>query len=332
MSDEAQKKLEAILREVHSNLPSGKEDPSSQSIDFVAEGETAYKEMERRATQQAVAPDDGKPAPPSLIQIVPGVSKPGRPSSIQIVPSVAQSTRTASPLSWDLQGTDTRFIVTNKSYLDGSDTKTFRIRNNSGSAKFVVPQVSDKIGHEKKTWSILSSSTCLRQMIKPGSDCTLLVQAKPDMDGQMNAFIGFYHGEPEKNANWLALSGYARGISGKLPDNVIGNGDRCPALGARAEVAISSTGGFNSNDGYFDLGYGQGKPKLATAECDHWEAGQNGDLVCNNPGTGVHTATQRFYQGETTSGPWQQTRVEQRYITASIVCREGLVDQVNWNW
>ncbi len=228
---------------------------------------------------------------------------------------------------------NTPFIIVKGNTANNSDTKSFILRNaGSGPSKPLNLKVTDMAGGAKKTWEILPTSTCLTNYIMPGATCSITVIAKPDMDGQMLGYMDL----AAKSGDFLSrieIYGYARGIKGKLPPQVIGNGDSCPIVGQHAEIAVSGTGGFRSNDGYFNRRYNHGDTlQLVTAECDHWEEREKGYMTCNNPGSGAHGATMHEYQSFSFDGPWQPTRVEERNISATLVCRSGIIDQINWTW
>ncbi|MCC7038592.1 MAG: pentapeptide repeat-containing protein, partial [Alphaproteobacteria bacterium] len=59
MDAPTQKKIEVILREMHANTPGGKEEDVSKDVDFVAEGEIAYKELKRRLALDDAPANEG---------------------------------------------------------------------------------------------------------------------------------------------------------------------------------------------------------------------------------------------------------------------------------
>lgn len=171
---------------------------------------------------------------------------------IEIATHVPSSNKQTDKLQWNLKGADTHFIISNNTDQN-NDTKTFYIRN-TGSAPEAIRdlKITDIIDQLKTTWEILPASTCVKdKTLPPATDCSVVVRAKPVMDGQINSVIKIY-ADNDLSSNVLFLGGYAQGVAGTLNDGILGNGSPCPSIGTPAEVAVSATGRFNSNDGYFN--------------------------------------------------------------------------------
>lgn len=259
-------------------------------------------------------------------------------------PSLASHEK-KSYLVWDnLAPQDARFALTAQSALQGEDTKAFRIKNTGAIAAKPIDlritkskRVKTK-GDTNPEWEILHETNCLTQEIPAGGMCHVFVRAKPVMDGQLSGYAVFSDGQTE---HALMLSGYAVGIAGKLPPNVIGNGSACPAQGATAEIAISSADPLRSNNGYFSLPQGPHRApddrkqvKLFTVECQAWQNRRNKTdaFHCNDPGEGTHSATLREYRSDSLEGDWALEQEKGRHISAFFTCRDGVIDWINWTW
>jgi len=231
------------------------------------------------------------------------------------------------------------FVINGKGTGAISEPQTFQVRNiGQGPSAPLELVVTDFSGSKKDSWRIDPASTCLKRGLEPGATCTVTVRAAPTMDGELAGTIylpgGKYRHEEGK---MLGLHGIAKGIAGKLPDGVRGNGDACPKPGQKAEVAVSGTGGFRSNDGYFANAnpHGFGKDQsyvVATAECDAWQLSQDGRMACNNPGEGAHSSTMRRYQAQSIDGPWTPTELKARHISARLTCKSGVIESITWTW
>lgn len=223
-----------------------------------------------------------------------------------------------------------------------SEYRTFNITN-AGAGYAPPPELSvtDVTGDKKDGWKVTIDDRCASDGIAPGGSCSVVVHAQPKWDGQGNGLImlsAHGRGVPAKT---LVLGSIAKGVAGKLPEGVIGNGDACPAPGSAAEVAVSSTDGFRSNDGYFsNKPYGGGSIErseyysVATAGCESWERDEHdGKMSCKveNSG-GHHSSTLRRYEAKSIEGPWTPTELRPGYISARLDCRDGVIETIDWTW
>ena len=218
--------------------------------------------------------------------------------------------------------------------------QSFTIKNigEGASAPFELFP-TDMTGQKKDGWIVDVDPSCKENGLAPGETCEVLVAPVPTVDRQSQVYVtlpgGQHRGIPGKTVQLISS---VKGVGGQLPDGVIGNGDTCPVVGERAEVAVSGTGGFRSNDGYYSGEYGSqsgmnGGVELVTGECQSWQETGDGSLNCIRVGPGGgHSSTMRKYQGKTNAGPWTTTELQPGYISLFIFCKEGKIESIDWTW
>lgn len=307
------------------------------SVTYIPKGERPEKSRSASMIREPL--DSGTPSPsaqwgrtqpdPSIATLIPGSGR--GPNGVGL-------NREGDPgLAWGNVTPDNKwFLVTPETQARGKDRHIYTIKNDGGN-DVLVPDIlfKDMAGRDAPGWELMPGSSCERKVLKPGQSCQFTVRAVPDSDGQLSVYMTFNRsfGAYNKDKDSLWLEGYARGISGKLPPHVIGNGDNCPQNGTSAEIALSGKGMFGISGGYF------GRSRRVTNEvfhmwtlsCPAWTVGSSGNLYCVNDKLIIPTLTLRTYKSEGTNGPWVKIREDFQSVNANISCRDGQIERINWS-
>jgi hypothetical protein len=123
----------------------------------------------------------------------------------------------------------------------------------------------------------------------------------------------------------LEIHGYGTGFGTKLPDGVIGNGSRCPAIGSHAEVALSNFGHGSA--------YTQQDPKgsgfiLGTAECERVEFARG--RMDNEEGRVCGRLVVKLYKAPSVGGPWTLVSQDQRMYRLNLLCENDIFKLVTY--
>lgn len=236
--------------------------------------------------------------------------------------------------------------LTPEDKVSGLDTMSFTLVN-KGMIGLIAPvaRIVDSTMRTPGEWQILPKSTCPGTMLKPGDQCTYVVQFNPEFDGQYSAYLSIVASKPimtqSSSEDAIFMEAYAKGFAGTLPPQVLGNGDACPKSGTSSEVALSN-GMMSSFFGYYmttDYSY-----NLQTLLCPMWRDGRANQLLCGARvyRTGLDLSapearkandpsqiTRRIYQAPGANGPWKLLRDDYRTTTATVVCRNGLIEKIN---
>jgi hypothetical protein len=118
----------------------------------------------------------------------------------------------------------------------------------------------------------------------------------------------------------LEIHGYGTGFGTKLPDGVVGNGSRCPALGSHGEIALSNFG--------HGSGYTQQNPEgpgfiLSTAECKKIEFTRG--RMDNEEGRIYERPVVKQYRASSVGGPWTFVSQKEQGFRLALLCENDIL-------
>lgn len=187
-----------------------------------------------------------------------------------------------------------------------SESRVFTIRNTGPSATGPMHfwiESEDGRGPSRIV-KIDRDSDCVTRGVAPGETCSVKLTVTAIADGQFLAHVRFPPGVRNGPSDWvlgtiLEINGYGTGFGTKLPDGVVGNGSRCPVIGAPAEIALSTPIGRS-------VGYLQPDPDrpgftLSTAGCEKIEFAPGRH---NEEGRACARPVVKQYTAPSMAGPW----------------------------
>jgi hypothetical protein len=208
-----------------------------------------------------------------------------------------------------------------------SETRIFTIRNTgpdaTGPMRFWIE--SEGGTGPSRIVKIDPASDCVTRGAAPNGTCSVNLTVTAVADGQFMAHVrfpqGIRNGPPGVTLRTiLEIHGYGTGFGTKLPDGVVGNGSRCPALGSHGEIALSNFG--------HGSGYTQQNPEgpgfiLSTAECKKIEFTRG--RMDNEEGRICERPVVKQYRASSVGGPWTFVSQKEQGFRLALLCENDIL-------
>ena len=271
------------------------------------------------AMSPATAEQAGPPMPqPSNVEAPPPAFDPAKPGEVGPV--------------WTYHDEKRPFIIMALP-AGHSETRIFTIRNTgpeaTGPMRFWI-ESSEGVTGPGRIVKIDPTSDCVTHGVAPSGTCSVNLIVAAVADGQFMAHVrfrqGVRNGPPGVTLRTiLEIHGYGTGFGTKLPEGAIGNGSRCPAVGSRAEVALSNF--------FHGSAYTQQDPNgsgfiLSTAECEKIEFARG--RMDNEEGRACVGPAVKQYKAPSVGGPWTLVSQDEQMPRLSLLCKNDIFQLVTY--